>query len=384
MVETEDLVQLRSLNLELLRQLWAGQDAVRQSVAQAVSKLNLDSSSNHDAETPSFQEMTATTSGASSPLDAPQDDTSGLTWPGRASSQTVSVLPPKCQPQKSSSQPRPHSSTLLDTSDSSNPELSTELGGLGSQDALQTPRQTLASLCLTPQPRVTFRKESLVPEQGWRLRPYLGYDWIAGSLDSTSPITSKSEGFFLTLQEFRKAHEKECISRDSESRFLSFCESSNVDEDHECVYCYRVNQRLFLVPADPGITCRLCKTPRDQRGLETLAEPAQVRVSIPLSVLEPPHRYRIHRRKSFDASDTLALPRHCLVGWDIIPPKPEKSSASRNLDLWSSVSSKPQHRSLSSPNSSHLALPTQFSPPTPIWLEPQVVQPHACSRSPEV
>lgn len=33
------------------------------------------------------------------------------------------------------------------------------------------------------------------------------------------------------------------------------------------------------------------------------------RVSIPLSILDPPHRYRIHRRKSFDTSDTLALPR---------------------------------------------------------------------------
>lgn len=33
------------------------------------------------------------------------------------------------------------------------------------------------------------------------------------------------------------------------------------------------------------------------------------RVSIPLSILDPPHQYRIHRRKSFDASDTLALPR---------------------------------------------------------------------------
>ena len=42
------------------------------------------------------------------------------------------------------------------------------------------------------------------------------------------------------------------------------------------------------------------------------------RVSIPLSVLHPPHQYRIHRRKSFDASDTLALPRvsgHMGPGW---------------------------------------------------------------------
>lgn len=34
---------------------------------------------------------------------------------------------------------------------------------------------------LPPQPRVTFDKESPVPERSWRLRPYLGYDWIAGA-----------------------------------------------------------------------------------------------------------------------------------------------------------------------------------------------------------
>lgn len=32
------------------------------------------------------------------------------------------------------------------------------------------------------------------------------------------------------------------------------------------------------------------------------------RVSVPLSILDPPHRYRIHRRKSLDACDSLALP----------------------------------------------------------------------------
>lgn len=43
------------------------------------------------------------------------------------------------------------------------------------------------------------------------------------------------------------------------------------------VYCYRVNRRLFLVPADPGTPCRLCRKPRAQQGAGTLAEPAQVR-----------------------------------------------------------------------------------------------------------
>lgn len=41
MVETRDLaVQLRQLNLELLRQLWVGQDAVRRSVAKAASGVS--------------------------------------------------------------------------------------------------------------------------------------------------------------------------------------------------------------------------------------------------------------------------------------------------------------------------------------------------------
>lgn len=41
MVETEDLAQLRQLNLELLRQLWVGQDAVRRSVAKASSEVSV-------------------------------------------------------------------------------------------------------------------------------------------------------------------------------------------------------------------------------------------------------------------------------------------------------------------------------------------------------
>ncbi|XP_032509879.1 migration and invasion-inhibitory protein isoform X5 [Phocoena sinus] len=239
-------------------------------------------------------------------------------------------------------------------------------------------------------PRVT-NKESPVPEKSWRLRPCLGYDWIAGvagpraqghgwrpqlasapacapsgrccsfsdcftplgSPDNSSPVTSKPEAFFSKLQKFREANKEECICSDPESQFLGLQESSAAEGDHECVYCYCVNRRLFLVPSDPRTPCRLCRTPRGQRGPETLAEPAQVRVSIPLSVLDPPHRYRIHRRKSFDASDTLALPRHCLLGWDILPPKSEKSSAPKSLDLWSSVSSEAQRRKLSATSPSH-------------------------------
>ena len=40
MVEPKDSVQLRQLNLVLLRQLWVGQDAVRRSVAKAASGVS--------------------------------------------------------------------------------------------------------------------------------------------------------------------------------------------------------------------------------------------------------------------------------------------------------------------------------------------------------
>lgn len=41
---------------------------------------------------------------------------------------------------------------------------------------------------------------------------------------------------------------------------------------------------------------------------------------------------------------TPCPPQHCLLGWDILPPKSEKSSAPKSLDLWSCVTSEAQHR----------------------------------------
>ncbi|XP_014705253.2 migration and invasion-inhibitory protein isoform X7 [Equus asinus] len=368
MVETKDVRQLRQLSLELLRQLRAGQEAVRRSVAKAASASSLDSSSSYDSETPPSQEMSSMASRASCPQDAQQGDPCDMSWPGGASSWGSSPPPTKCRNQESLGPLRPHSAPLPASSDSNDPELSAELDSL-LQEA-QAMRSAPDQQSKLPKPRVTFKKESPVPERIWRLRPYLGYDWIAGSLDNSSPVTSKPEAFFSKLQKFREANQEECVCSDPEPQILGLREGGGVKGDHECVYCYRVNRRLFLVPSDPGTPCRLCRTPRDQRGPETLAEPAQVRVSVPLSVLDPPHQYRIHRRKSFDASDTLALPRHCLLGWDILPPKPEKSSALKSLDLWSCVSAKAQHQKLSATSPSRLVgsrLPREGQRP---WSRP--------------
>ncbi|XP_008587939.1 PREDICTED: migration and invasion-inhibitory protein isoform X3 [Galeopterus variegatus] len=331
MVETEDPALLRLLSLELLRQLWVGQDAMRRSVALAASESSLDSGSSYDSETPLSPETSSASSGASprqgkchvcGPSDAHQGGPYDM-----ASSSVTSLPPANCRHQESPGRPRPHLAPLQATSDSDTPEPSAGQSDLGLRKT-QALKSILARQSKLSKPRVTFCKESGVPEKSWRLRPYLGYDWIAG------------------------------------------------------VFCYRVNRRLFLVPLDPGTPCRLCRTPRDQRGPETLVEPVQVRVSVPLSILDPPHRYRIHRRKSFDASDTLALPRHCLLGWDILPPKSEKSSAPKCLDLWSSVSSKAQHQKLSAASPSRLALPVRVPPPTPTWSEPQLPQPRVLRQKP--
>lgn len=373
MVETKDLVQLRQLSLALLKQLWAGQDAVRRSVAKAASKSAQDSTSSYDSQTPSSQEMSLMAFRASSLQDAQESDPCDTSWSDGTNSGVTSLPSAKYGHQASLDSLRPYSAPLLAISNPDDPDVSAELDSPGPQES-QAQGSTLDQQSRLSKSRVTFSEEAALPDKSWRLRPYLGYDWIAGSLDNSSPITSKPEAFFSKLQDFREANKELCINSDPDPQFLGLRESSGLEEDHECVYCYRVNRRLFLVPSDPGTPCRLCRTPRDQKRPETLEAPAQVRVSIPLSILDPPHQYRIHRRKSFDASDTLALLRHCLLGWDIVPPKSEKSSAPKSLDLWSCVFSEAQHQKLSAASTSHLALPARVPPFTPIWSEPQ---PHA-------
>nr|KAF6294343.1 migration and invasion inhibitory protein [Pipistrellus kuhlii] len=262
-VETRDLAQLRQLNLELLRQLWARQDAMRRSVAKAASESNADASSSYDSEMSLSQKMPSAAQRTSSPWDASEGDSCDMSSLGGTGS-GVTSLPPAKEPL------RPCGAPLLATPDSDDSERSTEPEAWALRSLHGQQRKL-------PKLSVTFNKESPVPERSWRLRPYLGYDWIAGSLDNRSPISSKPEAFFSELQAFRETNKEECIHREPEPQLPGRRESDSSLEDHECVYCYRVNRRLFLVPSDPGAPCRLCRTPRDQRGPKTLADPAQVR-----------------------------------------------------------------------------------------------------------
>ncbi|KAF7239301.1 Migration and invasion-inhibitory protein [Varanus komodoensis] len=198
--------------------------------------------------------------------------------------------------------------------------------------------------------RVTFLsdpKEHVVPAGGWSIRPFLGYDWIAGLLDLDSSVSEKSEEYFSELRDFRQLNKDACVS----------CGNSYSDElgasprdpepevdaaSHECVFCYRLNKRLFATPLDPETACPICKTARAQRWPETLVEPAFVRISIPRSTLLPAYKHRIHRRKSYEPADDLALPSHCLAGWEN-PPRPRSPPLS-SLDLRSSSGARPSGR----------------------------------------
>nr|AAH17525.1 D4Wsu114e protein [Mus musculus] len=240
MAETKDPVRLRLLSLELLKQLWAGHEAMCRSVVRAASGSNLDCSSNN-LEMPLSQETSSASSVAPSsqdkrhmldPLDSRRDDTFDVAWYVKFNSRMDSFLPATGQHQEPQEELRPPSVPLLATQGLKGPVSLGGPKGLG-PDKTQVPRSILSRLSKPSKPRVTSQ-ESAVPESSWHSRPYLGYDWIAGSLDNSSPVTSEPEAFFSMLQRFRENNKEDCVCNSPEAVFPGLQESSGVEEDHEC------------------------------------------------------------------------------------------------------------------------------------------------------
>ncbi|KAF7659177.1 hypothetical protein LDENG_00002220 [Lucifuga dentata] len=155
------------------------------------------------------------------------------------------------------------------------------------------------------------------------LQPLLGYDWIAGVLDAESSLTEHSDEFFNDLCTFRSLNKEECV-HSPQADFVENCSflplltdkespEANVDT-HQCTFSYRINSRLFPVPLNSQECCPVCKKPKSSHP-HTTAEPAFIRVNIPRSTLLPAYKYKAHRRRSFDPSDSLGLSSHCLSGW---------------------------------------------------------------------
>uniref|UniRef100_A0A452I459 TNFR-Cys domain-containing protein n=1 Tax=Gopherus agassizii TaxID=38772 RepID=A0A452I459_9SAUR len=196
--------------------------------------------------------------------------------------------------------------------------------GSGRQQTAIRDSRTPKSILLTPggkeakkeAGRVTFLsdpEEYTIPANSWSARPFLGYDWIAGLLETDSSLSEKSEQYFTELREFRQVNKEACVHEEALGPeavdFLAPEQEADLDSSsHQCVYCYRINRRLFTIPVDSQSACPVCKTLRARRPPETLEEPAYIRVSIPRSTLLPAYKYKIHRRKSFEPADDLALP----------------------------------------------------------------------------
>ncbi|NXT88272.1 MIIP protein, partial [Anhinga rufa] len=117
---------------------------------------------------------------------------------------------------------------------------------------------------------VTFQSDSeeyTTPASSLSVRPFLGYDWIAGLLDTNSSVAEKSDQYFAELHEFRQANKEVCIHEQHlEWKALDYGvpeqDPDLITSSHKCVYCYRLNQRLFTVPVDSESACPVCKIPR--------------------------------------------------------------------------------------------------------------------------
>ncbi|XP_070812234.1 migration and invasion-inhibitory protein isoform X1 [Pituophis catenifer annectens] len=198
---------------------------------------------------------------------------------------------------------------------------------------------------------VSDTEEHLIQADSMSAQPFLGYDWIAGLLETDTSLSEKPEEYFAELQKFRQVNKEACI-RDHGFE-LEDVNTSALDQEmeteadsHQCVFCYRLNKRLFTVPTDPESACPVCKTPRAEKPPETLVEPAFVRVSFPRSTFLPTYKHKIHRRKSYEMEDNLALPSHCLAGWE--NPVRVSTPVVSSLDLHSSLDSRYPHQNAGS------------------------------------
>ncbi|NXQ28860.1 MIIP protein, partial [Alaudala cheleensis] len=111
--------------------------------------------------------------------------------------------------------------------------------------------------------------EDAIPVSSWSAHPFLGYDWIAGLLDTKSPVTEKPEQYFAELQEFRESNRETCMHQQHLEPKALDCTDPEQELDlitgsHKCVYCYRLNRRLFAIPVGSEPACPVCHIPRAQ------------------------------------------------------------------------------------------------------------------------
>ncbi|XP_052819748.1 uncharacterized protein LOC128245583 isoform X2 [Mya arenaria] len=170
----------------------------------------------------------------------------------------------------------------------------------------------------------------------------LGYDWIAALMDNDPAGVNQSETFFDELKEFRKLNLEECVNKvymDGPQELWEHPERepSPVQRalEETKVKPYVVNDRLFAEPVHRSLFAdydyQEPQTSQESDTKPTYDEPRFVRVSVPRSTLKTPSRMKPHRRNSFDAADSMALSKHCMMGFNT--SKPAMVPASSNIAL---------------------------------------------------
>jgi hypothetical protein len=180
-------------------------------------------------------------------------------------------------------------------------------------------------------------------------RPYgrddatlLGYDWIAGMLENGSPLDAHDDAFFEEINAFRKVNYNECHAPASlfEEIYAPRTgseggrEGGGDVEDPAHVHvqpAFRINERLFPEPIeDPNLA----------EGLGP-AHGKYVRISVPGKFIKTESKPAPRRRESFDPSNSCALSRHCLLGWE--NARPASLPPQHAADLRASTGAKPIH-----------------------------------------
>jgi len=180
--------------------------------------------------------------------------------------------------------------------------------------------------------------------------PLLGYDWIAANMDNQTEgpchghvsAVEMPDDVISEIAEFRNNHKRECQSRGSWDLLVKTPKNAKVQlaklpklpdqpkrsPDPHNIYDsrienYTLNNRLFPIPlnfTDDGKTA-------------TRKSPKYIRVSIPKKAIKSPHVYKAKRKEEYKGgADSLALPDHCLQGWQHRVGKKTKKKIRRIQD----------------------------------------------------
>ena len=159
----------------------------------------------------------------------------------------------------------------------------------------------------------------------------LGYDWIAGMLDTTSAIEDLPDDLFDDIREFRRVNHEECVcplpASHEEWAYEYGAGANGSGGKDDLLHIepqpgYRVNGHLHLEqqpesgsPVVPNNLAGYVRVSIRERFIAPLANP----------------KFGIKGKGEYDPTASLSLKQHCLRGWE--NAKPSSMPPRRSIDL---------------------------------------------------